>query len=523
MNTVIVTKELKFLSAAEQIATLENRISELEQENKRLHDTVYYLTHKLFGRKSEKTSALCLGQVSLFDEAEIQANPAVPEPDLKEVQKYRQKRFKGQRMELLKDIPHDKRLCTLVEEDRFCEACGTAFVPVGEEFIRTEIEFIPAKVRAIDYYRETFECRTCRKNGEPYMEKSPMPYPVIQHSMASPSTVAWVMHQKFVNALPLYRQEKEWQALDVNLSRATMANWILAASRDWLMPLVALMHQKLLQEKHLHADETTVQVMNEDGRKNTTDSYMWVYSTGQYCKNPIRIFEYQPGRSGKYPQAFLKGFKGYLHTDAYSGYKKIPEITRCLCWAHLRRNFVDALPKDIKSPEATIPSQGITFCNQLFEIEKTLEGLSCEERKSMRLEHEKPVLDAFWTWVDSKKSQVLPKSKPSEALNYAQNHKDDLMNYLKDGNCSISNNLAENSIRPFTIGRKNWLFSGSPKGASASAAVYSIIETAKANSLNPYKYLNFIFSELPGVQFGQHPEFLEDYLPWNQEVQTTCK
>lgn len=511
------------MSAAEQVKLLEKRIAELEQENKRLHDSVDYLTRKLFGRSTEKTSSLSLGQMSLFDEAEAQADPMAPEPDLKEVEGYKRKKFKGQRAELLKDIPHVKRLCTLDEEDRFCEACNTALVSVGEEFIRTEIEFIPAKVRVIDYYRETFECRTCRKNGEPYMEKSPMPYPVVQHSMASPSTVAWVMHQKFVNALPLYRQEKEWKTLGVNLSRATMANWILAASRDWLVPLVKRMHEMLLQENYLHADETTVQVMNEEGRKNTTDSYMWVYSTSQHGKKPIRIFEYQPGRSGKYPQAFLKGFKGYLHTDAYSGYKKVPEIIRCLCWTHLRRNFVDALPKDIHCPEATLPSQGIQYCNKLFEIEKTLEKLTREQRQSERLKQEKPILEAFWAWIDSTKDKVLPKSKLSEAMGYALNHKEEFMNYLKDGNCSISNNLAENSIRPFTVGRKNWLFSGSPRGASASAAVYSIIESAKANSLNPYKYLHFIFSQLPGVQFGQHPEFLEDYLPWSPEAQDSCK
>jgi len=511
------------MSAAEQVKTLEKRISELERENKLLHDTVEYLKRKLFGRSSEKTSVLSSGQVSLFDEAETQADPKAAEPDLKQVEGYRRKKFNGQRMELLKDIPHDKRLCTLVEEDRFCQICNTALVSVGEELIRTEIEFIPAKVRAIDYYRETFECRTCRKNGRPCMEKSPMPYPVIQHSMASPSTVAWVMHQKFVNAIPLYRQEKEWQTLGVNLSRATMANWIMAASRDWLSPILELMHKRLLQEKYIHSDETPVQVMNEEGRKNTTDSYMWVYSTGKHAQHPIRIFEYQPGRNGRYPQKFLKGFNGYLHTDAYPGYKKVEKITRCLCWTHLRRKFVDALPKDIRGPDATLTSQGIAYCNKLFEIEKTLENLSREKRKSERLKQEKPVLDAFWAWVDSTRPKILPKSKLGGAVNYALNHKQELMNYLEDGNCSISNNLAENCIRPFTIGRKNWLFSGSPKGAAASAAVYSIIESAKSNGLSPYKYLYYIFSQLPGVQFGQHPEFLEDYLPWSPEVQEACK
>lgn len=509
----------------QEINSLKNYISNLEMENKRLHETVDFLTRKLYGTSSEKTSFLNKEQVSLFDEVEIEVDPKAPEPDLKEVQSYRRKKFKGQRTELLKDIPHEKRLCTLVKEDQFCQECNEPLVSVGEEFIRTEIEFIPAKVRVIDYYRETFECRSCRKNGEPYMEKSPMPYPVIQHSMASPSTVAWVMYQKFVNANPLYRQEKDWLMLGVKLSRATMANWLMASTRDWLMPLVELMHTKLLIERHLHVDETTIQVMKEVNRKNTTDSYMWVYGTGKHSNHAIRIFEYQPGRGGKYPQKFLEGFKGFIHTDAYAGYNKVPDVTRCLCWAHLRRKFVDALPKDLKDPRATVPNQGIEFCNQLFRIEKELENLTPEERRVQRLEQEKPVLEAFWSWVEStlNSGTILPKGKLITALSYSLNHKEGFMNYLLDGNCSISNNLAENSIRPFTIGRKNWLFSGSPRGAKTSATIYSIIETAKANKLNPYKYLNYIFKELPGVQFGSHPEFLEDYLPWNEEVQLSCK
>ena len=511
------------MSETERIKTLENHIVKLEQENHRLHETVAYLTKKLFGRSSEKTSVLNLGELSLFDEAEVEANPRAPEPDLQQVTSYRRKKFKGQREELLKDIPRVKKLCSLAEEDRFCERCGTPLCSVGEEFVRTEIEFIPAEIRVIDYYRETFECRPCRKAGQSYMEKSPMPYPVIQHSMASPTTVAWVMQQKYVNAMPLYRQEKEWETLGVSVSRSTLANWIIVASRDWLAPLVNRLHEVLLTERYIHCDETTLQVMQEVGRKNTTTSYMWVYSSGQYSKHPIRIFEYQPGRNGCYPQKFLEGFQGFLHSDAYSGYNKVPGVTRCFCWSHQRRYFIDALPKDTKNPEATFASQGIEYCNKLFEIEKKLKDLSDEKRKNERLKQEKPILDAFWTWVESAKGQLLPKSKPAEAVNYALNHKDGLMNYLLDGNCSISNNLVENSIRPFTVGRRNWLFSGSPRGAAASAIAYSVVETAKVNGLNPYKYLKFIFSELPGVQFGQHPEFLEDYLPWNPEIQQRCK
>lgn len=507
-----------------QSTTLENRIAKLEKENRRLQEMVEFLTRKLYGSSSEKTSSLGIeGQMSFFNEAETEAGSDALEPDMQDVENYRKKKFKGQREKLLKDIPHEKKLCTLVEEDRFCDRCGSSLNPVGEEFVRTEIEFIPARIRVIDYYRETFECRSCRKNGEPYMEKSPMPSAVIQHSYASASTIAWVIHQKYEMAVPLYRQESEWKTLGVELSRATMANWIIVSYRDWLSPIVALLHEKLLSEKYLHADETTVQVLNEPGRKNTTDSYMWLYSTGNHSKQPVRLFEYQPGRGGKYPQEFLKDFTGFLHTDAYKGYEKVSGITRCFCWAHLRRNFVDALPKDVKSPEATLPATAIKYINTLFEIEKKLELLSSPERKEQRLIQQTPVLDAFWSWIHERASTVPPKSKLGEAFKYALNQKEGLMNYLLDGNCSISNNLAENSIRPFTIGRKNWLFSGSPKGAAASAGVYTLVETAKANGLNPTKYIQFILHDIPGTSFLEFPEFLDDYMPWNPSIQNTCR
>lgn len=501
---------------------LENRIKQLEQENRTLHETVEFLTRKLFGRSSEKTSVI-VGQINLFNEAETEYSPSAKEPTLEEVSNYRRKKFKGQKAELLKDIPHDTVLCGLEEDERFCERCGTPLVSIGKELIRTEIEFIPSKVRVIDYYRESYECRKCRKEGLPYIEKAPMPYPVIQHSMASPSTVAHIIYQKFVNALPLYRQEKEWASLGVKLSRATMSNWIMISATNWLKPLTSLMHKKLINEKYLHADETPVQVLMEPGRKNTSESYMWVYSTYDRSKTPIRLFDYESSRSGDCPQKFLSDFKGYLHTDAYSGYNKVKGITRCFCWTHLRRYFVDALPKDINSPEATLPAIGIDFCNKIFKEEKTMTELAPDKRKIRRLEKEKPILDAFWSWVNSIKNKCLPKSRLGKAVDYALNHREGFMNYLLDGNCVISNNTAENSIRPFTIGRKNWLFSGSPKGAEASAVVYSIIETAKANGLNPYDYLQFLFKNLPGVQFEAHPEFLEEFLPWDSWVQSSCK
>jgi transposase len=518
------------MTFSDRLEAFEKRITELEAENKRLHDTVAYLTKQLFGKRSEKTSSLSEGQVSLFDElppvfneAETLADSQVAEPDLQqEAAKFAQKRYKGQRKDQVNHLEHVKKVYHLTNAERSCKTCDTELAVVGEEFVRSELEFVPAQVRVIDYYRETLECRTCRKDDKPYMKKAELPDPVILHSLASPSTLAWIMHQKFVNAIPLYRQEAEWQSLGVSLSRATMSNWLMVAARDWLLPVTERLRQELLKERYLHVDETPIQVLQEEGRKNTTESYMWVYSTGQYGEHPIRLFEYQPGRGGKYPQKFLKGFQGFLHTDAYAGYDKVENIIRCYCWAHVRRRFVDALPKDVQSTEATIAAQGIQCCNQLFEMEKNLRDLPADKRHNERLTKQMPMVEAFWSWAKSSSQRIMPKCKTSEALLYALKYKEGLMNYLQDGNCSISNNLAENSIRPFTIGRKNWLFSGSPKGAAASAAIYSLVETAKVNGLSPHHYLAHILGDLPGLPFRQYPEILDNYLPWHSEVQKTC-
>ena len=267
--------------------------------------------------------------------------------------------------------------------------------------------------------------------------------------------------------------------------------WLLVVYRDWLVHIVHRLKLELLKQRYLHIDETHVQVLKEPGRKNTSDSYMWVYCSIRDAVNPIRYFEYQPGRSGKYPEAFLREYEGYIHTDAYSGYNAVSGVKRCLCYTHLRRAFVDALPPD--------------------------------QKKKERLIREKPLLEAFWSWAEKSAIGELPKSKLSKAFHYALNNREGFWNYLEDGNCSISNSLAENCIRPFVIGRKNWLFSGSPKGAEASAGIYTLVETAKANGLAPMKYIKYILSDMPGSAFLEHPEYLDEYLPWNPLVKEFCR
>lgn len=507
------------------ITSLRKTIEELSDDSKILREQIDYLTKKLFGTKSEKTATLT-GQIILdgmefgqFDEAEIEANTDEVEPVIT-----KKKTRKGySREKALINLPEEDKVYTFSEDDKICKIDGDNLHYAGKKYMRSEIEYIPATMKVVHIYEENWECRTCRKEERTYLKQAKADTPLLQHSMASPSSVAWTMYQKYVNHVPLYRQEKDWQNLGMEIKRSTLSNWVVKTSDEWLSKMVLRLHEEILKDNYLHADETPIQVMNEDGKKNTTKSYMWVYTTGSHSNKQIRLFEYKSGRAGANAADFLDGYTGYLHTDAYKGYGKVKGVTRCLCWSHARRYFTDALPKDIKSPEGTLPKQGLGYCNKLFEIEKELKDLSPEDRKEQRLKLAKPVLEAFWSWVDLNINVVLRKSKIGQALQYVKNQQSGLMAYLEDGNCDISNNLAENSIRPFTVGRKNWLFAGSPKGATASATVYSLVETAKANGLNPHKYLQLLLSALPKESFQENTDLIDNLLPWKPKVQEVCK
>lgn len=503
-------------------------IESLRKELERANENIEFMMKKLYGRKTEKTSVidgqLVIGEIELglFNEAEATTDSKVlePVPFLEPVKKTR---AGYKRKEAFKNLPQQDQVYKLDKSQRDCPACNESLSEAGKKFLRSEIKYIPAEISIVNIYQETYECRKCKREGRPAIFNPYTPEPVLQHSYATASSVAWTMYQKFVQSVPLYRQEKEWKQMGFPLSRATLSNWILKTTEEWLIPVTQRLHEELIKGKYLHADETPVQVLKEPGKKNTTKSYMWVYATSKKTERPIRIFKYETGRAGNHAKEFLKGFGGYLHTDAYSGYGKVKGISHCLCWAHVRRYFVDASPKDMKSKEATLPATGIAYCNQLFDWERKFKDLSPEERKKKRLEHEKPVLRAFWSWAKKTQNQVLPKSKIGKALQYALNHKEKLEKYLEDGNCVISNNIAENSIKPFTVGRKNWQFCGSPQGAKASACVYTLVETAKANGLNPFKYLEFLLSRLPGLNITTSSQTLDLMMPWDSLVQDTCK
>jgi len=509
----------------EQAARLQEQAKTLESQQlriDRLTDMLVRFQKAMYGQSSEKRKYVLeedTNQLSLFNEAEAEANRNAPEPKKITVAEHVRK-AKRTKEELAADVPVVEILCDLDEEQRVCETCGGKMRVLGKETVREELEFIPAQARLLRYVRESYVCENCEKEtGEATITKAPVPAPVIKKSLASPSSVAYVMYQKYVNAMPLYRQEKDWANQGIVLSRATLANWIIRAATDWLEPLWETMKSHLLNEAVIHADESVIQVLKEEGKKPSSESRMWVYCSGNTCGPPIVLFEYQPTRSGEHARRFLNGFSGYLQTDGYSGYDKVQNVTRCGCWAHLRRKYQEALPRngDINGSTAAV---GFDYCNQLFSIERELEQLTPEERKFKRQERSKPVLEAYWSWLET--VNPLQGSKLAEAINYSVNQKATLGVFLEDGRIELSNNRAENAIRPFVVGRKGWLFADTTKGAKASAIAYSIVETAKANKLNVYKYLQHIFSTMPALDFKAELSLLENLLPWSDKLPDYC-
>ena len=358
--------------------------------------------------------------------------------------------------------------------------------------------------------------RSCEKNAEsvPFV-KARMPEPVIKGSFASPEAVAHIAAQKFVMGIPLYRQEQEWERNGVLISRQTMSNWLIRCAENWLKPIYGKLHELLRARPVLHADETTLQVLREPDKAAQSKSYMWLYRTSGDAEHPIVLYDYQPSRSGKHAAEFLRKFQGFLHTDGYAEYhRRLPDgITVVGCWAHCRRKFDEALKADPKKGQASSDSlRGKQFCDRLFELERDFSGLPPDEKRQAREERSRPVMEAFFSWAEKMINTALPKTLLGQAVRYALDQRLWLERVLLDGRLELSNNRAERSIKPFVIGRKNWLFNNTPKGAEASAMIYSIIETAKENNINPFEYLAAVFRQAPNLPTGSS---IDSLLPWN--------
>ena len=408
-------------------------------------------------------------------------------------------------------------------EDLVCPQCGDTMTEIGTEVVN-KLKIIPAQAIVEQHVYYTYACKRCSESADEGCEtpvvKAPREKNIIPGSFATPEAIAHIMTQKFVMASPLYRQEQEMNRKGIHLSRQTMSNWILKATEDYLTPVYEQLHRELLHRDVLHADETTLQVLHEPGKKPQSDSYMWLYRTSGDTDKPVVLYEYQPGRGAKHPKEFLSGYKGYLHTDGYAGYHDLGEdITVVGCWAHARRKFdeaVKSLPKG--KAKGSSASQGLAYCDLLFAIEKGLaeKNATTEERYQERLEQAKPVLDAMFAWANSR--TAAPKSALGRAFTYLKEQWPYLTSYLKDGRLEISNNRAERSIKPFVIDRKNFLFANTPKGATGSAVMFSLIQTAIENNLDPYKYLTWLLKQAKDSDITD-AQVVQSLLPWNALVE----
>ncbi len=322
---------------------------------------------------------------------------------------------------------------------------------------------------------------------------------------------------------PLYRQEQQFARLGLSLSRQTLANWMIYGAEKWLSHLVDRMRVHLLRQDVLYSDETTLQVLREPGKAPQSQSYIWLYRTGR-TGPPLVLFDYKRTRGGENPREYLQGFQGYLHVDGYAGYHKV-SARLVGCWAHARRKFDEAL-KALPSTEerkGTVAQQGLQYCNQLLAIERDIKEKTTEERYTIRKERSKPILDAYLVWLRQQRTRTLPKSAVGQAIAYSLNQWEKLTAFLEDGRLEIDNNRSERSIKPFVIGRKNWLFANSPRGAKASAIIYSLLETAKENQLHPFHYLNYLFEQIPQLTDVTNQEELDRFLPWSTSLSDICR
>ena len=513
-------KMIKTLQATVDAAN--KREEALTQERDNLKEEVDLLRKKLFGTSSEKRVLDIPGQLNFFNEAELEQDPAlaqVEELEASSSEKTPKKRkARATDAERFKGIPVEKEYLDLSEKEKNCPVCGTALKQIGEEFVRRELVFIPARLKVREYYSRNYECPQCSQHGIPVIKKGKDGRPHTLYGMACAGTVAWVMYQKFCNALPYFRQEKDWKQYGASITRKTMANWVIQNSEAFFLPMYEYFQRKLLEREFAMADETPLQVLHEPGRRAQTQSYMWLFRSGEDGLPPIILYKYSETRAGENAVDFLRGFKGYLMCDGYSGYNKVPDAKRTACWAHIRRYLTDAIPKG-KALDYTQPSvQGVMYINQLFHLEDIIKAkhTSFDAIKKARLEKEKPVVEGFLSWLDQQ--APVRGSRMDKAVTYIQNRRSYLTTYLEDGRCSFSNNLSENAIRPFTVGRKNWLFCDTPNGAQASALVYSMVEIAKANGVNVYHYLTYLLEKMPSNRMSD--EELELLAPWNENVKT---
>ena len=478
---------------------------EYETELARLREQLNLLLAKRYGPSSEKHSP---DQLGLFNEAESEAeNPPEEEP-VEAVPVAAHERKRHGRKPLPDYLPRVRIEHDLPEEEKTC-SCGCGLTRIGED-TSEQLDIVPAQVRVLQHVRLKYACKACEET----IKTAPVPAHPIPKSNASPGLLAHVAVAKYQDALPLARQERILQRAGVELPRATLAGWMIKLGA-LLDPLIEQLRERLLAYDIVQMDETRIQVLKEAGRSASSNSYIWVQRGGP-PDQPIVLFFYDPSRGQAVAKDLLAGFSGYLQSDGFEVYAAVaeanPHIRLIGCLAHARRKFDEALKAQGKKAKGGKAQMALAFIQRLYAVEKRLKDVTPQERARERRALAKPILDDLHTWLEKSLPAVPPSTLTGKALTYLRNQWPKLVGYLEDGRLAIDNNACERAIRPFVLGRRNWLFSDTPNGAHASANLYSIIETAKANGHEPYRYLRHLFTELPKVSSTEH---LAALLPFN--------
>ena len=492
-------------------AQFQQETSQLRERNALLEEQLRWFQQQVFGRSSEKQAHAEPDpqQGRLFNEAEAiaAATPVVDES----VEIPAHTRKKRGRKKLPDDLPRIEVVHDLPADEKVCSHDGLALQPIGEE-VSEQLDYIPAKVRVIKHIRLKYACPGC----DGCIKVAAKPAQLLPKSNASPALLAQVVTAKYVDGLPLHRQEKQFARLGLSLSRASMANWMIKLG-DGVMPLVNLLDDQIRAGPLIHCDETSLQVLKSPGGDQ---HWMWV-RVGGPPDQPVVLFDHDPSRGAAVPKRLLADFHGILLTDGYEPYElaaRAGSLIHAGCWAHVRRYFKDA--QRVAGRTDGYAQQAVKTIGALYRIERDLrtEKASWDERLKARQKHSRPIVEDFKAWLEALAREVVPQGALGKAVHYALHQWPKLIQFLDHGEIPMDNNRAENAIRPFVIGRKAWLFSDTPAGADASARLYTLVETAKANGLEPHAYLAHLFAELPKAQ---SVEDIEALLPWNAKAAVT--
>ena len=528
MLRALAAKQAQELEASKRI--IAERDEKIRKQNIQIDNMIQALLHarkKLFGPSTEVTQTD--GQLSLFESVQELAEQLNLSKEKITVKPYtRTARKPGVRKEMLAGFPQEVEKYVLPAEEK-CSVCGGEMKVTGKKVVRTEVEFQPAKLIVKQIIQQVAKCVNCGTEDSPnekcHFQKAAVPVPPLAYSISTPSLIAQVMYQKFALGLPLSRQEKDWYRLGLVLSRSNMANWVIRCSEEWFKPVYWRIYEKLLECDLIHMDETRIRCNKEEGKLPSSESFMWVMRSAASEDIQAAFFFYSRSRGGENARKLLKDFNGYLITDAYAGYDAVPDIKRALCWSHARRYLIESIPLDSQGKE--IPgskgAEGREYINLLFKVEEEIKNLPYEEKKQKRQDASKPILDAFWTWVEKTSAMYTTNEKLTQALGYCQNQRKYLETFLEDGRIPLSNNYCEANIKPFATARRAWLFADTPKGAFANGVLYTLVESAKANDLDVYEYLKHLLTERPNNHHLEKPSVIDRLLPWSKELPEQCR